>query len=129
MGESGCGKTTTLVQMLDLVQPTAGSMVVLGRDVATLGDAGERKAMRRDLSVVFQDPMAALDPRLPVFDVIAEPLRAHGVDQADGGQAGQRAAPARRPGAGPRQPLPAGTSRAASASASSSPGRWRSSPS
>ena len=79
MGESGCGKTTTLIQVLDLVPPDAGRVVVLGRDVATLADKKERKAVRRDLSVVFQDPMAALDPRLPVFDIIAEPLRAQGV--------------------------------------------------
>ena len=79
VGESGCGKTTTLIQVLDLVPPDAGRVVVLGRDVATLADKKERKAVRRDLSVVFQDPMAALDPRLPVFDVIAEPLRAQGV--------------------------------------------------
>ena len=79
VGESGCGKTTTLIQVLDLVPPDGGRVVVLGRDVATLADKKERKAVRRDLSVVFQDPMAALDPRLPVFDVIAEPLRAQGV--------------------------------------------------
>ena len=46
---------------------------MLGEDVGD-ADVGERKQMRRDLQVVFQDPMASLDPRLPVFDIIAEPL-------------------------------------------------------
>jgi peptide/nickel transport system ATP-binding protein len=50
---------------------------VLGRDTAELG-AAERRALRRDLNVVFQDPLASLDPRLPVGDIVGEPLRAHG---------------------------------------------------
>jgi len=79
VGESGCGKTTTLTQVLDLVPPSAGRVVVLGKDVADLHGNADRKAIRRDLSVVFQDPMAALDPRLPVYDLIAEPLRTHGM--------------------------------------------------
>ena len=83
VGESGCGKTTTLHPGARPRPADGGRVVVLGHDVATLGDKKERKAVRRDLSVVFQDPMAALDPRLPVFDVIAEPLRAHGVRQAE----------------------------------------------
>ena len=82
VGESGCGKTTTLLQILDLVKPQQGSIVVLGRSTEELRTRAERKAIRRDLQVVFQDPMASLDPRLPVFDVLAEPLRAHGLDKA-----------------------------------------------
>jgi len=81
VGESGCGKTTTLLQVLDLVSPQQGRIVVLGRDSAELRSKAERKAIRRDLQVVFQDPMASLDPRLPVFDIMAEPLTAHGVDK------------------------------------------------
>jgi peptide/nickel transport system ATP-binding protein len=79
VGESGCGKTTTLLQILDLVKPQQGRIVVLGKDIAELQTRAQRKAIRRDLQVVFQDPMASLDPRLPVFDILAEPLRAHGV--------------------------------------------------
>ena len=78
VGESGCGKTTTIVQILTLARPSAGTVVVLGRDSAGL-DAGARRALRRNLSVVFQDPLASLDPRLPVGDILAEGLRAHGV--------------------------------------------------
>jgi peptide/nickel transport system ATP-binding protein len=78
VGESGCGKTTTLLQILDLVKPQAGHIVVLGQDTAELHDKHQRKAIRRDLQVVFQDPMSALDPRLPVYDILAEPMRTHG---------------------------------------------------
>ncbi len=77
VGESGCGKTTTLLEILNLRAPSAGSVEILGRDVATL-DRRSRFALRRDLQVVFQDPIAALDPRLPIGDVVAEPLRVHG---------------------------------------------------
>ncbi|GAA5158385.1 ABC transporter ATP-binding protein [Pseudonocardia eucalypti] len=78
VGESGCGKTSTLMEILGLGKPSQGAIEVLGRDVAGL-DRGSRRAVRRDLQVVFQDPMAALDPRMPIGDVIAEPLRVHGV--------------------------------------------------
>ncbi len=78
VGESGCGKTTTLLEILELKAPTGGSIVVLGKDVGSIRSRQERREMRRDLQVVFQDPMASLDPRLPVFDIIAEPLQANG---------------------------------------------------
>ncbi|MDB4875418.1 MAG: oligopeptide/dipeptide transporter, ATPase subunit, partial [Gemmatimonadetes bacterium] len=78
VGESGCGKTSTLMEILGLTKPTEGTVEVLGQDVTRLDRAG-RKAIRRDLQVVFQDPIASLDPRLPVGDVIAEPLMVHGM--------------------------------------------------
>jgi peptide/nickel transport system ATP-binding protein len=78
VGESGCGKTSTLMEILNLAAPSQGRIEVLGTDVSTL-DRRRRMQLRRDLQVVFQDPIAALDPRLPVFDLLAEPLRAHGV--------------------------------------------------
>jgi peptide/nickel transport system ATP-binding protein len=80
VGESGSGKSTTLHQILELSAPQSGSIEVLGADVATL-DRHSRRALRGDLQVVFQDPVAAVDPRLPVFDVLAEPLRANGFDK------------------------------------------------
>ena len=82
VGESGCGKSTTLLEILNLGRPTGGSVHILGRDSATL-DRASRKRLRRDLQVVFQDPMAALDPRLPIFDIIAEPLFVHGYPRAE----------------------------------------------
>jgi peptide/nickel transport system ATP-binding protein len=80
VGESGSGKSTTLHQILDLTAPQSGSIEVLGADVAAL-DRSARRALRGDLQVVFQDPVASLDPRLPIFEVLAEPLRANGSDK------------------------------------------------
>jgi oligopeptide/dipeptide ABC transporter ATP-binding protein len=80
VGESGSGKSTTLHQVLELTTPQSGSIEVLGTDVATLG-ARARRELRGDLQVVFQDPVASLDPRLPVFDVLSEPLSANGFDK------------------------------------------------
>ena len=80
VGESGSGKSTTLHQILELTAPQGGSIEVLGHDVATLDRTG-RRALRGDLQVVFQDPVASLDPRLPVFEVLAEPLTANGFDK------------------------------------------------
>ena len=80
VGESGSGKSTTLHQILELTAPQSGSIEVLGTDVATL-DSRSRRTLRGDLQVVFQDPVASLDPRLPVFDVLAEPLQANGFDK------------------------------------------------
>ncbi len=78
VGESGCGKTTTINEILSLIRPMGGKVVVLGEDTATL-ERRRRRQIRRDLSVVFQDPMASLDPRMPVGDILAEGLRTYGV--------------------------------------------------
>ncbi|MGH3821337.1 MAG: dipeptide ABC transporter ATP-binding protein [Pseudonocardiaceae bacterium] len=78
VGESGCGKTSALMEILNLTAPARGRIEVLGTDVSTL-DRRRRMRLRRELQVVFQDPIAALDPRLPVFDLLAEPLQAHRV--------------------------------------------------
>jgi peptide/nickel transport system ATP-binding protein len=86
VGESGCGKTTTIMEILGLVRPMAGDIVVLGCDTAVLSHQ-QRAQVRRDLSVVFQDPLASLDPRMPVGDILSEPLRTHGVP---GGQRADR---------------------------------------
>ena len=80
VGESGSGKSTTLHQILSLTAPQQGRIEVLGADVASL-DRHARRALRGDLQVVFQDPVASLDPRLPVSDVLAEPLQANGSDK------------------------------------------------
>jgi peptide/nickel transport system ATP-binding protein len=80
VGESGSGKSTTLHEILELTAPQSGSIEVLGHDVAAL-DRRSRRALRGDLQVVFQDPVASLDPRLPIFDALAEPLTANGFDK------------------------------------------------
>ena len=77
VGESGCGKTTTLLQILELVKPQDGRILVASKDTREIS-GHTRKALRRDLQVVFQDPQASLDPRLPIGDILAEPLRTHG---------------------------------------------------
>ncbi len=82
VGESGSGKSTTLHEILELQTPQSGTIEVLGTDVATLDKTG-RRALRRDLQVVFQDPVASLDPRLPVSEVLAEPLQANGFSKSD----------------------------------------------
>ena len=82
VGESGSGKTTTLMEILEMVPPQAGSISVMGRDTADLSPK-QRRQLRRDIQVVFQDPMAAVDPRMPVFDIIAEPLGAFGYAKED----------------------------------------------
>jgi glutathione transport system ATP-binding protein len=80
VGESGSGKSTTLSQILELTTPQSGSIEILGADVSDI-DTAARRNLRTELQVVFQDPVASLDPRLPVFDVIAEPLVANGFDR------------------------------------------------
>ncbi|HST47125.1 dipeptide ABC transporter ATP-binding protein [Jatrophihabitans sp.] len=73
VGESGCGKTTTIMEVMNLLKPQQGNIVVLGRDTSDL-KAAERRRMRAELSIVFQDPMASLDPRMPIGDILAEPM-------------------------------------------------------
>ncbi|GGU80735.1 ABC transporter ATP-binding protein [Streptomyces filipinensis] len=81
VGESGSGKSTTLFELLELTAPEGGSVELFGQRLGTLGRA-EARALRRRIQIVFQDPMASLDPRMPVGDIIAEPLRAQGADRA-----------------------------------------------
>jgi peptide/nickel transport system ATP-binding protein len=73
VGESGCGKTTTIMEIMNLLKPEQGRIVVLGNDTNGLS-ADSRRRMRRDISIVFQDPMASLDPRMPIGDILAEPM-------------------------------------------------------
>ncbi|MBZ9680932.1 MULTISPECIES: ABC transporter ATP-binding protein [unclassified Mesorhizobium] len=77
VGESGCGKSTTAKALAGLV-PYSGDIVVGGRNLSGLGGA-ERKAVRRDVQMIFQDPYASLDPRMRVGDLVAEPLLIHGI--------------------------------------------------
>lgn len=77
VGESGSGKTTVARMILGLVAPTGGSVRVAGLDIARASRA-EMKRLRRQMQPVFQDPYAALNPRMKVFEIVTEPLVIHG---------------------------------------------------
>ncbi|WP_374575242.1 dipeptide ABC transporter ATP-binding protein [Phenylobacterium sp.] len=74
VGESGCGKSTLSRAVLNLIPPSAGAVTLMGRDI-THADQKAMRAARKDLQIVFQDPLASLDPRMTIGDSIAEPLR------------------------------------------------------
>jgi oligopeptide transport system ATP-binding protein len=74
VGESGCGKSTLGRAVLQLLPATGGAVAWLGRTLTDLG-AKELKAERERMQIVFQDPLASLDPRMTAGDIIAEPLR------------------------------------------------------
>ncbi len=80
VGESGCGKTTTGLALLRLVEPTAGRVVFDGIDVRALSKR-DLRAWRRRAAMIFQDPYASLDPRLAVGETIGEALDIHGLHQ------------------------------------------------
>lgn len=77
VGESGSGKTTTILEIMRLEKPQAGTIKIDGRDVATL-NRSERRKLRADMAMVFQDPMASLDPRMPIGDILREPMQVQG---------------------------------------------------
>ena len=76
VGESGCGKSTLARAALQLLRATRGRVVWLGRAPAELAPAALR-ALRRDLQLIFQDPLGSLDPRMTVAEIVGEPLRVH----------------------------------------------------
>jgi peptide/nickel transport system ATP-binding protein/oligopeptide transport system ATP-binding protein len=81
VGESGCGKTTVGRLVLRLIEPTAGRIIFNGEDVSQLDD-GNLRAFRRHAQLIFQDPYAALNPRLTVGQILAEPLALHDIVRA-----------------------------------------------
>jgi oligopeptide/dipeptide ABC transporter ATP-binding protein len=79
VGESGSGKSTLARAVLNLIPSTEGAVLVMGRDITRI-DRVQMRAARRDLQIVFQDPLASLDPRMTVGQSVAEPLLAHRPD-------------------------------------------------
>ncbi|MEV8098921.1 ABC transporter ATP-binding protein [Kitasatospora sp. NPDC085879] len=82
VGESGSGKSTTLYELLRLTAPQGGRIEVLGQDTAVLDRAAAHR-LRARVQIVFQDPAAGLDPRMPIGDVVAEPLLAQGAPREE----------------------------------------------
>ena len=76
VGESGCGKSTAGKTVLKLIEPTAGTIRLGGRDVTRLGRSGMRP-LRREMQLIFQDPFSSLNPRMRAGDIVAEPLSLH----------------------------------------------------
>ena len=76
VGESGCGKSTLGRTVLGLLDATGGKVFFEGRDI-TDATGAERKALRKDMQIIFQDPFSSLNPRMCVYDLIADPLKAY----------------------------------------------------
>jgi oligopeptide transport system ATP-binding protein len=89
VGESGCGKSTTARLILRLIEPTAGTVTLEGVDVLGAAPA-ELQRLRREMQLVFQDPLSSLNPRMSVGVNIAEPLRFHGIGDRREGRARAR---------------------------------------
>jgi oligopeptide transport system ATP-binding protein len=78
VGESGCGKSTTALAILRMLEPTAGRIVFDGEDI-THHDKAAMRPIRRRMQMLYQDPFGSLDPRMTVSAIIAEPLIVHGL--------------------------------------------------
>ena len=89
VGESGCGKTTTGLAALRLIEPTRGQLLFQGRDVMAMNKA-DLRAMKRRVQMIFQDPYSSLNPRMTVNQILADPMAIHG--SYGGPERGQRIA-------------------------------------
>jgi oligopeptide/dipeptide ABC transporter ATP-binding protein len=76
VGESGCGKSTTGRCVLRLIEPTSGEVIFQGKDITKISK-NEMKKLRKDIQMVFQDPMASMNPKLRIKEILSEPLIAH----------------------------------------------------
>ncbi len=78
VGESGCGKSTTALAILRMLEPTAGRIVFGGQDVTAYSQK-QLRGVRRRMQMVFQDPFGSLNPRMRVGEIVGEPLKVHGL--------------------------------------------------
>ncbi len=80
VGESGCGKTTLGRTLIRLIEPTAGSILFEGKDIANI-EKKDMRRMRKDIQIIFQDPYGSLNPRITIGSAIEEPMKIHGLLQ------------------------------------------------
>ena len=82
VGESGCGKSTVGRAVLRLIEPSAGTIAINGKDITTASKQ-DLRGLRRQMQIVFQDPFSSLNPRIKAGDIVGEPLKVHGVGRRD----------------------------------------------
>jgi len=80
VGESGCGKTTTGMAILRLIEPTAGKITFQGMNVSQMTES-QLRALRKEMQIIFQDPYSSLNPRMTVNQILSDPMEIHGVYQ------------------------------------------------
>lgn len=78
VGESGCGKTTTGMAALRLIEPTGGTVTFDGKDISTLSKS-ELRSLKKQIQIIFQDPYSSLNPRMTVNQILGDPMEIHGV--------------------------------------------------
>ena len=81
VGESGCGKSTTAMAILQLTPPSGGRVVFDGRDITGFSHR-QMRPLRREMQIIYQDPFGSLNPRMTIADLIAEPMAIQGVGRS-----------------------------------------------
>jgi ABC-type microcin C transport system duplicated ATPase subunit YejF len=77
VGESGCGKTTTGLAILRLIEPTSGTVMFDGNDASRMAKS-QLRSLRREMQIIFQDPYSSLNPRMTVNQIVGDPMTVHG---------------------------------------------------
>jgi peptide/nickel transport system ATP-binding protein len=84
VGESGCGKTTTGRCLINLTEPTSGEVYFNGENITAISEEHKMRKLRKSMQIIFQDPYESLNPRMGIFDIVAEPLRLQKVTKSHG---------------------------------------------